>query len=220
MSEKEQTHLVGDDGKLYFTFPLGAVYELRPPYDKPFTYTILSCDYEKETEYYRVESDGKELPVKFSASQLEFMLGWLPGEQTEAGELVELPLLIEEVQAFYNAKRKELNKANVEANAKINGTAYKKNLQAIKSVKESLRLARINDEAKVSEWESKLAKLEEEQSKILESTGVDLKILTKAVECNVCFDTGIIEGKICECAMAQQDKIKSFNAEERKAKRA
>ena len=78
---------------------------------------------------------------------------------------------------------------------------------------ERLRLARASGEAdKIEELEKKLKELESSQSKILANKGVDICVLTKAANCKVCGDSGIVGDKICECAFKLTDKIKAFNA--------
>ncbi len=221
MSKNKSAYKEGADGKLYFTYNQGAEYKVLPPVSAPFTYKVLSCELDELTgkEYYKIESAGAELPARFSVNQIEFMLGRFPCEQTAEGEPVELPLLEEEVKAYYAAKRKELRKANVAANAKLDGTAYRKNLPVIKTITENLRYYRASGDAeKVAELEKKLGELEAEQSKILTEKGVDEKILRKLVDCPKCCDTGIIEGEFCECALAMADKIKAYNAELRLAR--
>ena len=220
MSKNKSAYKEGADGKLYFTYNQGAEYKVLPPVSAPFTYKVLSCELDELTgkEYYKIESAGAELPARFSVNQIEFMLGRFPCEQTAEGEPVELPLLEEEVKAYYAAKRKELRKANVAANAKLDGTSYRKNLLVIKMITEKLRNYRANaDETKVAELEANLNKIEETQRKILAEKGIDEKILRKQAECAECCDVGIKEGRICVCALDIADKIKAYNAELRRA---
>ncbi len=219
MSKKNE-YKVGADGKLYFKYNQGAEYNVIPPVGAPFTYKFLTCEWDELTkkEYYRIESAGKELPARFSVMQIEFMLCRLPCVQTAEGKAVELPLLEEEVKAFYAAKRKEMKKANVTANTKLDGTAYRKNLTEIKAITENLHYCRANgDTAKVAELEKKLGELEAEQQKILTEKGVDERVLRKQSECRECGDVGIKEGRICVCALAIADKIKAYNSELRRA---
>ena len=133
---------------------------------------------------------------------------------------VELPLLISEVRAYYAAKLKQLRKANVQGNEKLKGTKYNGNLQAIKTLSENLRFyVSSGDEASAAELRENLSKLEAEQAKILDEKKVDLKILHKKADCELCKDTGVKDGRICECAYAISDKIKAYNAAERLARR-
>lgn len=215
MSERKQAYKQGEDGRLYFTFNLGAEYTLRPRFGESFKYLICECEWDEatETEYFRINSAGKELPTRFTVRQVEFMLGQLLYEQTAAGKAVELPLLVEEVKAFYAAKRSEHKKANVRENEKLIGTAWNTNLKAIKGVKENLCYAvSQNNAQKVQTLGAKLAELEAEQEKILSDKDVDYRILTKAADCKECGDTGITGGRICACAIGNADKIKLYNA--------
>lgn len=214
-------HRLGADGKLYFKYNKGAEYELHPQFADPFRYLVLSCelDEQTETEYYRIESAGEELPARFSVSQLEFMLSHRPCEQVSVGEPVELPLLAEEVKAFFAAKRKDVNKANAAENAKLKGTAYFSIDTAKRSITENLRLFRSVGDERAAALEKKLQELSAEQEKILTEKGIDLKVLTKTPDCKECGDSGMKDGRICACALAMADKIKAYNAEVRLSRR-
>lgn len=223
MTDKKQERREGADGRLYFTYNLNAEYEMRPPYSDVFNYRIVECEFDEltETEYFRIESAGEELPARYSVSQLKFMLAQLPYEQTVEGEPFELPLLLEEVRAFFGEKFKQLKKANVRENDKLKGTKYEANKQTLADLRENLRFRRANgDQDRANELQANLTKLEAEQQKILTEKGIDVRILTKATDCLICNDTGISpDGKICTCARALAGKIKAYNAELRLARR-
>lgn len=141
------------------------------------------------------------------------MQAQFPHELTDEGEPVELPLLLEEVREYFAAKAKLLAKANITENAKLKGTKFNANLQAIAAAKESLRFEQANGNvAKTDKLQTTLEKLKAEQKKILTDKHVDELILHIVPACKICNDTGIAEGKICECALAIADKIKAFNA--------
>ncbi len=223
MSEKNQAYKEGEDGRLYFAFNQGAAYTFSPPFCDDFTHRILECEFEEDTgkEYYRIESAGKELPARFSVSQIKLMLAQFPNEQTEEGEPVELPLLAEEVKAFYAAKRKELARENVKENDKLKGTAWNTNLKLIKTMSANLRYYQNNgNTAQAAELAKELEKVKAEQAKLLADKKVNYRILTKAADCEACHDTGLINGEICECARAITEQVKAFNAAERLAVRA
>ena len=67
--------------------------------------------------------------------------------------------------------------------------------------------------------EKKLAEIEDELKKILTDKGVDLKILTKQSDCDICNDTGVIDGQICACARPMANAIKLYCAAKRLTKR-
>lgn len=217
MSDRKQAHRVGEDGILYFTYNQGAEYELHPKFADTFRYLVLSCEFDEptETEYYRIESAGKELPARFSVNQLEFLLSRIPCEQVSAGEPVELPLLAEEVKAFFAVKRKEVNKANAAENTKLKGTSYFSIDTAKRNISENLRLFRSVGDERAAALEKKLKELSAEQEKILTEKGIDLKVLTKTPDCKECGDSGIKDGKICTCARNLTVQIKAFNAAKR-----
>lgn len=73
MSDK-QARRIGADGKLYFTYNLKAEYEMRPPFSTPFNYRVIGVEFDEptETEYYRIESAGEELPARFPLRSLKY----------------------------------------------------------------------------------------------------------------------------------------------------
>lgn len=211
----------GASGQLYFTFNKGAEYKFTPPYCPDFTHKIIACELdEQENEYYRIESAGKKLSARFSVNQINLLLSQFEYKQTADGEPVELPLLQEEVRAYFAAKLKQVRKANARENEKLKGTKYNSNMQAIKTVTENLRYFQANgNREQAEELKANLLKLEAEQTKILTEKKVDLLILKKVPDCKVCGDTGINDGKICGCALAMVGKIKDYCASERLARR-
>lgn len=221
MAAVNTAYRIGDDGKLYFKFNQGAEYTVTPPIIAPLVYRIAVCEFEESTgkEYYRIQSAGVELPARFSIQQVDLMLAQYPCTTTAAGEPQELPLLLEEVQQFYTKKRKELSKANKAENQKLKGTEWNKNLQARAAALDNLDFYRSQgNAAKVVELEKKLAKIEAELKKILTDKGVDLKILTKQSDCDICNDTGVIDGQICACARPMANAIKLYCAAKRLAR--
>lgn len=215
---QKQTYKQGENGRLYFTYNLGAGYEMRPPIGEAFNVRIIECEFDDDTEaeFYRIESAGKELPMRYSAKQLEFMLRQLPCEEIEAGELVEIPLLLEEVKAYFAAKLSERKKANVKENEKLKGTAYNSNLKAIKNITERLRYYKTSgDPVRAKELEEALKKIEAEQATLLDDKKVDARVLRKVPDCSECCDIGILNGEICACAYEIAEKIKAYNAAKR-----
>lgn len=214
MSDK-QARRIGADGKLYFKYNLKAEYEMRPPFSDPFKYRVIGVEFDEatETEYYRIESAGEELPARFSVAQVEILFAQLPHAEVAEGEPVELPLLLEEVKAFYAAKRSEAKKANVRENEKLKGTSWNAYMQTVKSLKENLCYAvSIHDEEQTATLGNRIAQLETEMQQLLTARNVDERILRKIADCPLCHDTGVKDGKICDCARVMNDKIKTFNA--------
>ncbi len=212
---------IGEDGKLYFTYNQGAEYTVTPPIIAPLVYRIAVCEFDETTkkEYYRIQSAGAELPARFSVQQVNLMLSQYPCTQTAAGEPQELPLLLEEVQEFFTKKHKEFCKANKAENQKLKGTEWNKNLQTRAAALDNLDFYRSQgNAAKVAELEKKLAEIEAELNKILTDKSVDLKILTKQSDCEVCNDTGVIDGQICACARPMANAIKLYCAAKRLAR--
>lgn len=216
--KQEQAFREGADGKLYFSYNLGAEYLLRPTFAQPFIYRVASCEFdeERETEYFCIECAGELLPSRFTVERLKLLLGQLPNEKVAEGEPVEIPLLVEEVRAYFAVKRQEVNGANAEANKKLKGTEYYSHAATVRKNTELLYLAESNGETeKAAEFEKKLQELRAAQAKILSDRKIDLRVLTKAAECKLCGDSGIVGDRICDCARAISDKIKTFNAKKR-----
>ncbi len=215
MAADKQARRIGADGKLYFTYNLKAEYEMRPPFSTPFNYRVIGVEFDEptETEYYRIESAGEELPARFSVAQLEILFAQLPHTEIAEGEPVELPLLLEEVKAFYAAKRSEAKKANVRENEKLKGTSWNSYLQAVKSLKDNLCYAvSLHDEVQAVALGNRITELETQMQQLLTAKNVDERILRKVADCPLCKDTGVKDGKICDCARVMGDKIKTFNA--------
>lgn len=212
MTEQKKPY-IGDDGRLYFNYPVGAEFEFRTAAGKRFSLRIVDCEYEGGKEYYFLESAGKLLPTRFSVDKLEKQLTAAPYETVRAGQLQELPLLVEEVERYYKEWTKERNFDNVEANNKLKGTAYKSLVIAAGSLKKRLMLALADGrESDVAQIRKDLSENEAKRDQILADRGIDYKVLTKAKDCELCGDMGIVDGKICECAWERAEQIKVFNA--------
>lgn len=212
MTEQKKPY-IGDDGRLYFNYPVGAEYEFSNAAGKRFSLRIVGCEYENGKEYYYIESAGKVLPARFSVDKLEKQLSAAPYETLSAGELQELPLLVDEVQRYYQELTKERNFDNVEANNKLGGTQYKALVKAAGSLKKRLMLAEADGrETDVAQIKEALKENEAKRAQILADKGIDYKVLTKVKDCELCGDTGIADGKICECAINRTEQIKAFNA--------
>ncbi len=213
MSEQIKPHVDEEDGRLYFNYHVGAELEFTTAAGKRFRLRIVDCEYENGTEYYFLESAGKLLPTRFSVDKLKKQLTAAPYEVIDEGELQELPLLVEEVQLYYQERIKELNFDNAEANKKLNGTEYKSLVRAASSLKKRLMLAEADGrEEDAAQIRKDLSENEAKRSKILADKGIDYKVLTKVKDCEICGDTGIVDGKICECALERTEQIKAFNA--------
>ena len=205
-----------ENGRLYFNYAVGAVYEIYPEHGESFICKILDCDYRTETEYYRLETTGNELARELTASELEFLLSWFPYEELDAGELYELPLLNDEVLKYYSDARKELNKQNAEVNAKLKETTYFRNKSALESLRRPIELAQVNGRKdEYAELSVKRQNLEAEQTAILAGLKIDETVLNKKAGCEKCNDSGLISGTICECAYARVEQIKQYNAIQR-----
>ena len=221
MSEQIKPHVDENDGRLYFNYPVGAEFEFTTAASKRFSLRIVDCEYENGTEYYYLESAGKKLPARFSVDKLEKQLTAAPYEILSAGEWQELPLLVEEVQRYYQERTKELNFDNVEANNKLKGTEYKALVRAASSLKKRLMLAEADErEADAAQIRKALSDNSVKRAQILADKGIDYKVLTKVKDCELCGDTGIVDGKICECAIERTEQIKTFNAALRMAELA
>lgn len=219
MSEQVKPYL-GEDGKLYYNYCVGAEYIMASRSGVMFSYRILDCEYEDGKEYYRIESAGKELPTRFSVEELELLLSRMNVEQTEEGERRELPLLLEEVEQYFNDKRNELKNANAEANRVLKAAGYFKLVSACGVLRKNLLRAQADGRTDdIKALRKQIKENEDKRTKILTEKKIDIKVLTKAADCKVCCDTGTVSGHICECAYQIADKIKAYNAALRLAER-
>lgn len=210
----------GEDGELYFTYCLGAEYVFSAS-GVEFSQRIVECSFEDGEEYYVLESAGKILPTRFSVSEVAVLLARLPYTQVEEGERVKLPLLDEEVKLFFQQLHRESNFANVNENNKLKGTEYAKTLTNRGRFADSLRLAMAEgNEAEAEDIKKKIGECDKKLAEIIKDKGVDEAILKKRPRCPICGDTGFAGGKICQCALAREDKIKAYAAAVRLAKRS
>ncbi len=214
MSKKiEEKPYIGEDGRLYFNFSVGAEYELKPPIGKPFTYTILSCEYRDGKELYRIAVDGYEKKQSYDFATLNGLLHNLPCTQTSEGERQELPLLTDEIVLFYSELKKERNKLNKAENEKLKGTCYNSCITLIPQLKRTMQLALSRgDDKAASEAKAKIEKLEEDKKKVLAEKEVDVNLLIKKPFCAKCNDSGLIDGEPCQCALEAYEEIKRFAA--------
>lgn len=212
MTEPKKPY-VGEDGRLYFNYPLGAEYEFTTAAGKRFSLRIVDCEYESGTEYYYLESAGKILPTRFSVEKLEKQLAAMYYETICEGERQELPLLLEEVESYFAERTKERNFANVEANKQLKGTEYHSLVKAQAGIRRRLMLAEADGrEDDIANIKKELEQNAAARVKILAAKNIDYKVLTKVPDCPVCGDTGIVDGEICECALERAEQIKAYNA--------
>lgn len=119
------TENIGKDGRLYFTYGAGAVFQLfeygteKPLCKITISGCILSAE-EAEEYFYVIESEkGKGYHEKSeSIERLEELLNAGAAEQIEAGNAVEVPLTVREVKWFFTA-RKSRRKKGLEAANKV-----------------------------------------------------------------------------------------------------
>lgn len=212
MTEPKKPY-VGENGRLYFNYPVGAEYQFRNAAGNKFSLRIIGCEYDSGKEYYFLESAGKELPARFSVEKLDKQLAAMPYEVLNEGKRLELPLLKEEVEKYYGAKEKERSYANAKENEKLKGTQHSSLVQANGKLKKRLMLAeadgRADDAAQIN---AALAENNSKIAQILADKGIDIKILRKIPDCEQCGDTGIVKGDICVCALKRGEQIKAFNA--------
>lgn len=200
------------DGRLYFRHNVGAVYKFAAG----FAYKVVAADLAGGEEYYQIESDGKLLPAKFSLRQLDMTLAQLRYEVQEEGTPEELPLLDEEIIAYFDARKKFRNKQNAQTNKALKEAGYFKILSAVQTLGNDIILAVITGDERLPELQKQQAEQQAKIAAILKEHNVDEKILHKTADCGLCGDTGFIAGARCECTRGLSEKIKAYNAERRK----
>lgn len=207
--------MTGTDGRIYFQYNIGAELRFTPQSGVPFTYKITECDYSDGKEYYTIEVDGKELSKRYEAKEITLLLSFMPHDVIAYGVLTELPLTVDEVKEYYEAKAKALKAANTQANQELKDTDYFKLLKKRVNVARSLSIAQADESGEVEDLAAELKSVDDTIEKILTEKKIDKAVLRKVPSCAVCNDTGLVRGEICLCALSNSKAIKSFAAANR-----
>lgn len=222
MNNQKLQPLEGENGRIYFNYPVHALFDFKSSDGNPlFEYEVLDCELVNGEEQYRLACNGVELTGTKSLEQVRLLFGFFHYDIANPGEPKELPLLEEEVRQYYEDLAKDLNKANASVTTALKSTEYFRQKSSIELLTRSLRFAKAQrDEKKIPALQQQIKELQDKQTAILNSMGIDINILTKKCSCTICGDSGIgPKGNICQCAMDRAEEIKIYNAELRLARR-
>lgn len=213
----------GKTGRIYFNFAVGEKYEVYnyKTYQN-YVLEVLDCAYLGGREYYTVARDGRPFVEPCSANRLRFLLTYdVTATLIEVGERREIPLTQEEIRTYFFDLNAKFENRRREALKKLEGTDYKDiEVQIKQLIGYPLSIARERkDFTKAAEILGKIALLENRRDDILKEKGIEEYMLNPHVTCNHCNDTGIYQGKTCDCAIAQTEKIKEHCANKRLSKR-
>ena len=221
--------VVGNDGRLYFNYGIGAVYALfgvgREEIGKV---TITACEYsERRGELYAIETLGgkknifTERPVTLERLSAHF--SFCQAQEIFPGEAEEIPLLKEEVIAYYKAMESKRKREAAAARKTLTETypSFAGNEKAKRETEAALAEAEsAADHKRVSELLREYMKILSERKKACERAGIDVKVFEPVQKCPLCGGSGIVDiGEICVCAWQQADEIKRWNAAQRLAER-
>lgn len=213
---QKMAYYEGADGKLYYNFALGLKVVLREGNGetaKEYTLEIIGCKFSGGTEYYDIARDGVPQPYAQSANRVKFLLSCFGVKTLANGERLELPLLIEEVKRYYsNGYHVYLNAcAKAEAIPEYKALAHELRGFDYK-IGTALAYERTDEAASLQKQQFEIQRRAEE---ILKAHGINPADL-KEQTCEKCGGKGFDYFGICDCALAQADKIKAFCAAERR----
>ncbi len=208
----------GDDGKLYFNFAVGLSVLIRERIGKEikeYALTVTGCHYDGATEYYDVERDGLPLPSQQSANRVKFLVSRYGVKTLAAGVRRELPLLLEEVKAYYESREQwhawALRKAE-------SLPRYDTLSRAASSYSQPIGIALAYERTEeAARLQQEQFKAQRELEQYLTENGIQPYLLKEPPHCQSCGGKGYLPGgKICRCALAQTAKIKEYNAAKRR----
>lgn len=206
----------GADGKLYFNFGQGLKVRMHgSDCDKSEDYEleIVGCHYIGNTEYYDVVRDGSPLPFAQSANRVKYLLSRYGVKLLACGKRQELPLLLEEVQAYFEYEEQKRIAAQSEA-SKL--TEYIALTIAARELNFQIGKAQAferNEEA--AALEAQRAELERRAADELAAHGINPSDIAEPAQCKKCGGKGFINTQICDCVFPNVRKIKDFNASRR-----
>lgn len=214
---QKMAYLQGADGRLYYNFPLGLKVLLREGKDETaeeYTLEIVGCHFVNGsgTEYYDIARDGVTQPYSQSANRVKYLLSRYGVKTLAEGNQVELPLLFEEVFRYYQYRRIILENTTKQAEAIPQYKIFKEQFYAAnREIFTALARNRLDE---VAALEKKRDELSQRMESVLRVHGLDPADL-KEKYCENCRGEGYDAYGICDCALAQSDKIKAFCAAER-----
>ncbi len=213
---------VGNDYHLYFNFNLGAEWKLRADDGAEFTVKITSCNYVNGVEYYTYSQDGEDIPGRVSANRFDWILRYRAKviHAIDRGVATELPILDEEIDAYYSYLRSFIHTAQQKALRTVEGTQYNVLENKIHSYSYPLAMSEIQaelsgDYSEVDRLRRELDELHLKKQQLLRILGVSESELRGGYYCGKCKDTGydLESGKRCACIARNEMEIKHYSAQ-------
>lgn len=212
---QRMAYFEGDDGKLYFNFAKGLKVVLREGKGKTaeeYTIEILNCHFFSGTEYYDVARDGIPQGYSLSANRVRFLFSRYGIKTLAAGERVELPLLLEEVQRYYEYRNNLCLKKQQQAEALPEYKALMYEARGFNlRIGKALAYDRTDEAASLQKQQFDLQRRAEAVLRAHGITPADLE----EIKCDKCGGKGFNSLGICDCAIKQAATIKAFCADER-----
>lgn len=219
MSEKGRKPFIGTDGYAYYAYGEGAVFEVQTETGAA-KYRIIEPlwreNSEKQSYLVEVYQEGsqEELLREMSQERLEYLLSGNNVVQILEGELVELPLMKEEVERYYKFVVQERIKRKREANARLKeDKEYKEILSEEKLLTPLWARAIALQSHEEGDIAKRMGELAKKKMQIFNKHGIEPSVLSAAEVCEECEGSGILKsGKLCHCAKKQQKAIKAYVA--------
>ena len=199
---------IGDDGRLYYNYNVGLRVKMQEN-GETWELEIVNATYINGTEYYTVLRNCAYMPAQLSANRVRFLLSVCGRDVIRPGAPRELPLLPEEVQNSYEAMQEcwdeeivKLAKCEEYSNVrtKINKLSFK------------IGMIEARGEDGAEELKKELEDLEIDAQRAMLNNGINTSIINRK-QCPHCGDKGFTRFGICDCAYAQAEEIKEFNAQ-------
>lgn len=213
---QKMAYCEGADGKLYYNFSLGLKVVLREGKGETaeeYTLEIVGCHFSSGTEYYDIARDGATQPYAQSANRVKYLLSCYGIKTLADGKRLELPLILEEVQRYYSYRYHVYLRTSKQAEAipeykaliyELRGFGFK--------IGTALAYGRTDEAASLQKSQFEIQRRIEAVLKAHEINPADLE----EQKCEKCDGKGYGYFGICDCAIAQADKIKEFCAAERR----
>lgn len=201
---------IGEDGRLYFNYGVGAKYGIKDK-DKEYVFEIVDCRYsDTNVEYYKCTNNGEPFWNEFSANRIHLILNFGLHKTISEGVLRELPLTVDEVKAYATGKAT----ARAVAVKALGNTDYFAKDKELKSIATEKIFAEIHGQPnKLAELTKREKELKSKQEQILKTKNIDPSILKEVDFCSECHETGVTDNnKVCACAKKLEVEIKNYNA--------
>lgn len=212
---QRMAYFEGADGKLYYNFAQGLKVVLREGKGKDveeYTIEIIGCHFFSGTEYYDVARDGIPQSYSLSANRVRYLFSRYGIKTLAAGERVELPLMLEEVQRFYDHRERLCLKKQQQAEAIPEYKALTYEARGLnQKIGIALAYGRIDEAASL---QNKQFDINRRVEAVLREHGLKLSDLEE-IKCDKCNGKGYNSLGICDCAIKQTAAIKAFCAAER-----